>query len=106
MDSSELRQLKARRRDSSHSFWSWFIGYVLVALIWFGVGVYERDQERQQEQERIDHSMTEIRDAVRRGEGGEALNQLFPEEHAQFLDEQRQQAEGIAVDEDGRHLQP
>ena len=66
-------------------FRQWFIGYFLVALVWFVVNEYEREQERAEERARINQSVETVRDAVRRGETGEAFKRLFPHDHKTFL---------------------
>lgn len=73
--------------DSSPSlFAQWFIGYFLVALLWFGVDSYERAQEENAKRQQLRSQVEEMREAVRRGATGEATSRLFADDHAIYLE--------------------
>lgn len=74
---------------SGSTFRQWFVGYFLVALIGLMVNAYYRQEESREERDRINQSVEEARDAVRRGEAGEAFERLFPDDHEVFLDSQQ-----------------
>jgi hypothetical protein len=81
----------------SHVFHQWFIGYVLVALLWFAVKAYDRQQENAEERGQINQVIEDTRKAVRRGETGDAFRQLFPDDHENVLDDQRKQNKNIGA---------
>lgn len=73
------------------ALFKWLVGSFLIALCSFAPKWWEaaeREQERQREQRKIYEDM---RESVRRGEGGEASNRLFAEERDEFVQSRREQ---------------
>lgn len=80
---------KSETRGPSLRKWVW--GYVIVALWWFGVSMYERHVQEEKKRKELERSVQELREGVRRGEAGEAFSRLFAEEHQEFLDRRRRE---------------
>jgi uncharacterized membrane protein len=68
----------------------WFIGTFLVGLLWYCVGSYERARKAREEQEKTNRAVELTREAIRRGEGGEAASRLFREDFEMFQNSERQ----------------
>src|SRR5262249_39650441 len=80
------------------SFSPWRIGKVTAAFLIVGVlgsvpgaviqvwqASQEADRQEQSEQQKLNRSMQDIRQAVREGKAGKAFQRLFKEEHEEFL---------------------
>ena len=79
--------------DTSGGFRSWFWGYFVTGLLWFGVELHKQQQVHEERQRATNESVQQIRDAVRQGQAGEAFRRLFPQEHREFVEEQDRKRE-------------
>jgi len=66
-------------------FGKWFTGYFLVAVAVFAGKMYDERRKQELKQLEVDQKVEVHRDAVRRGETGDAFRRLFPQDHQQFL---------------------
>ena len=58
----------------------WFWSYVVTGLLWVGIRLYGEHQQHLEHRRALNRDLQEMREAVRRGEGGEAFQRLFGDE--------------------------
>ena len=66
-------------------FGSWFWGYFVSGVVLFFLYSAFDGSEDQAREQRVNKMSAEVQEAVRRGEAGEALQFLYPDDHAIYL---------------------